>query len=161
MWLASLKTYSVEELETLHAGTKPRAPHHWSPGGQMHRKRKHSRVFLERMKKGHRQSGTHWQNGTISKARLGKPQRDRAKKHIIMGFPKHLDTILNCTEEKTTGRTLHLTVQNRNFSQTKCGSAIDWPEKTCWILLQTEPSLEAHGDSSSTLSSSRWRMPCT
>ena len=32
-WLASRKIWSVEELETLPAGTKPRASHHRPPGG--------------------------------------------------------------------------------------------------------------------------------
>ena len=35
--LASRKILSVEELETLPAGTKPRASHHQSPGGETRR----------------------------------------------------------------------------------------------------------------------------
>ena len=38
--IASLKIRSVEELETLPAGTKPRTSHHRSPGGDRRGKRK-------------------------------------------------------------------------------------------------------------------------
>ena len=37
--LSSSPSRSVEELETLPAGTKPRTPHHRSPGGERHRKK--------------------------------------------------------------------------------------------------------------------------
>ena len=39
-WLASRKIWCIEELETLHAGTKPRTSHHRSPGGERRWKRK-------------------------------------------------------------------------------------------------------------------------
>jgi len=39
-WLASRKISSVEELETLPAGAKPRTSHHRSPGGDRRGKRK-------------------------------------------------------------------------------------------------------------------------
>ena len=58
--LASQKIRSVEELETLPAGTKPRISHHRSPGGERRRKKKRSMIFLERTWKGHRQSVQHW-----------------------------------------------------------------------------------------------------
>ena len=47
---------SVEELETLSAGTKPRVSHHRLPGRERHGKRKGSMIFLERMTAGHHQS---------------------------------------------------------------------------------------------------------
>ena len=39
-WLASRKTWNVEELESLPAGTKPRTSHHRSPGGERRGKTK-------------------------------------------------------------------------------------------------------------------------
>ena len=63
---------SVEELETLPAGKKPRIPHHRSPGGERHKKRNHSMMFLERAIKGRRQTNT----GTVSKTTPGKLLRD-------------------------------------------------------------------------------------
>ena len=53
--LESRKISSAEELETLPAGTKPRTPHHRSPGGERRGERKRSTIFLERTRKGHRQ----------------------------------------------------------------------------------------------------------
>ena len=41
-------------------GTKSRTSHHRSPGGERCRKSKHSMTFLERKRKGHRQSDQHW-----------------------------------------------------------------------------------------------------
>ena len=48
MWLASRKIWSVEELETLPAGTKPRTSHHRSPGGERREKSKRWTIFLDR-----------------------------------------------------------------------------------------------------------------
>ena len=58
-WLASRKIWSVEELETLPAGTKPRTSHHRSPGGERRGKRKRYTIFLKRRSDGHRQSDEH------------------------------------------------------------------------------------------------------
>ena len=54
----SWKMWSIEELETLPVGTKPRPPHHRSPG-ERHGKRKCLTTFLERMRQSHCQSGEH------------------------------------------------------------------------------------------------------
>ena len=42
---------SVEEIETLAVGSKPRTWHHWSPGREGHRHRKCSMILLERTRK--------------------------------------------------------------------------------------------------------------
>ena len=34
--------------------------HHWSPGGERHGKRRHSTIFLKRMREGHHQSDKLW-----------------------------------------------------------------------------------------------------
>ena len=56
--LASVKIRSVEELETpkLRPGAKPKTSHHPSSEGQKSTERG-SEIFLERTRKGHRQSG--------------------------------------------------------------------------------------------------------
>ena len=59
-WLASQNIGSVEVLETLPAGTKPRTSHHRSPGREKRRKRKRSMIFLEMTREGHRHSDEHW-----------------------------------------------------------------------------------------------------
>lgn len=56
-WLGHLK--SIEELETLPAGTKPRTSHHQQPKGEKWRERKCSKIDLKRPRKSH-QSGWHW-----------------------------------------------------------------------------------------------------
>ena len=53
---ASRKIWSVEKLETLPAGTKPRTSHHWSPEGE----RRWTTIFLKRTRESHRQSDEHW-----------------------------------------------------------------------------------------------------
>ena len=83
-WFASRKIRSVEELETLPAGTKPRASHHRPPGGERRGKRK----------RGERAIVHQTTTGTGSKAALGKLLRDGVKDHIT-GFSKRVDTILN------------------------------------------------------------------
>ena len=55
-WFVSRKILSVEELESLPAGTKPWSPRHRSPGGDRRIKRKRSMIFLERTSKGHHKS---------------------------------------------------------------------------------------------------------
>jgi len=60
--------WSVEKLETLPAGTKPRTSHHWSHGGERLWKRKRETIFLERTRESHR----HQTNiGTVSERRGG------------------------------------------------------------------------------------------
>ena len=43
-WLPLWKALSVEELETLPVGAKPRTSQHWLPGGERHGKSKHSTI---------------------------------------------------------------------------------------------------------------------
>ena len=64
--IVSWKMWSTEELETLPMGTKPRPPHHRSPG-QMSRKRKCLMTFLERTRQSHCQSGEHWNHFEAAK----------------------------------------------------------------------------------------------
>ena len=47
-------------LRAWETGTKPRTSHHWSSWGERYRKRKRLTIFFERMRKGHCQSGEHW-----------------------------------------------------------------------------------------------------
>ena len=57
------------------------------------RKRKRSTIFLERTRKGHRQSDQHW---NCFKGNIGEiPQR---RGGALMGLPERIDTILNWTE---------------------------------------------------------------
>ena len=73
---------SVEELETLHVGKKPRASHHRSPLGGRRRKRKCSTIFLKRRSKATiNQTNT----ATVSRATLGKLLRDGIER--IQTFP--------------------------------------------------------------------------
>ena len=57
---ASRNIRGVEELETLHAGTKPRTSHHRSPGAERRGKRQRLTIFLERTWECHRQSDEQW-----------------------------------------------------------------------------------------------------
>ena len=79
------KTWSVEELETLPPGTKPRQSHHRSPGGERRRERQRPTTYLERTRQYRCQS---------DKKTLELFQRGGAH----MGFPERLDTILNRIE---------------------------------------------------------------
>ena len=92
--LASRKTSSVEELETLHAATKTRTPsHHRSPGGgERRRKGKRSTIFLERMRKGHRLA-TSPTLELCFKGNIRETSERRGGAH--MGFLERIDTILN------------------------------------------------------------------
>ena len=92
-WLASRKIWSVEKLETLPAGTKPRTSHHWSPEGERRGKREHQTVFLERTRDGHRESDDHWNR---FKGDVGETSERRGGAH--MDFSESMDTILNWTE---------------------------------------------------------------
>ena len=58
--LVSQKIWSVEQLEILPVGTKPRTSHHQSPGGERCGQRKHLMIFLERMREDHCQPDKHW-----------------------------------------------------------------------------------------------------
>ena len=58
--------------------------------GERHRKRKCSTIFLERTRKGHRQSNQHW---NCSKGNLRETPERRGATH--MGLPERIDTILN------------------------------------------------------------------
>ena len=59
-WFASRKIWSVEELETLPAGPKPRTSHNWSPTREELKQSKRLTIVFERLKKSHRQSDEHW-----------------------------------------------------------------------------------------------------
>ena len=96
----SWKTWSVEELETLLVGTKPRPPHHRSPG-ERHRKRKCLTTFLERMGQSHCHSGEHslledlkywgaWDITSGDKAKATTPLitwRDAQKQEVFDNLP--------------------------------------------------------------------------
>ena len=81
---------SVEELETLPAGTEPRTSHHGSPGGERRRPRQRPTIFLERARKGHRQSDQLW---NCFKGNVGETPERRGGSH--MGLPELIDTTWN------------------------------------------------------------------
>ena len=83
---------SVEELETLHVGKKPRASHHRSPLGGRRRKRKCSTIFLKRRSKA---TVNQTNTATVSNAALG---RNFLKSGTHMDSPERICTILNWTE---------------------------------------------------------------
>ena len=56
-WLVALKIWTTEQFETLRVGTKPRASHHWLPGGQRCREEV---LDKKRTRKGHRHPDKHW-----------------------------------------------------------------------------------------------------
>ena len=80
-WLASGKILSVEKLEILPAGTKPRTSHHRSPGEERRGKRKRQTIFLERTRGG----------GAIVNA--GETSERRGEAH--MGFSERTDALFN------------------------------------------------------------------
>ena len=88
-WLASRKILSVEELETLPAGSKPRTSHCRSPGGERRGGKKRQTIFLERTREDYRQSDEHWNR---SKGYIEKTSERRGGAH--MGFSECKD-ILN------------------------------------------------------------------
>ena len=92
-WLASRKIWSVEELETLPAGTQPRPSHHRLPGGERRGKRKRYTTLLERMREGRRQSDEHW---NYFKGKFG--ETSERWRGVRVGFSKHIDTISYWTE---------------------------------------------------------------
>ena len=91
-WLASQKTCSVEKLETLPVGTKPRTSHHPLPGGGMER----GSARWSCLKGWERAIISQMNTGTVSKATLGKLLKDRVQR-VHMGFSERIDTILNRT----------------------------------------------------------------
>ena len=81
--LRSLRHYLSE--------TKPRTSHRRSPGGQLRGdKKKHSTIFLERTREGHRQLDEHWNR---FKGNGGETSERRDGEHMC--FSERLDTILN------------------------------------------------------------------
>ena len=80
--------WSVEELETLPAGTKPRAS-----GGERRRKKTRSTIFIERTREGHCQSDQHW-NCLKSNAEVTSEKRGGAQ----MVIPECVDIILSWAE---------------------------------------------------------------
>ena len=88
-WLASRKIWSVEELETLPAGTKPRT------SIALRRERGSARRSSLNVRERAIVSQTNIR--TVSKATLEKRLRDRAER-IVMGFSKHICTIVNGNE---------------------------------------------------------------
>ena len=89
-WLASRKIWSVEKLETLPAGTKPRT-WHLERGVEKESARRSP-------SKGRERAIVNQTNiGTVSKATLGKLLRDGVE-CIIMGFSERIDIILNWTK---------------------------------------------------------------
>ena len=96
-WIVSAKAWAVEELETLHAGTKPPSTwQHRSPGGERRRKRQRFTIYIyiQRPRQGH-YTVNQTNHGTVSKATLCKLW-ERVERIWI--FPEHLDIILNWTE---------------------------------------------------------------
>ena len=81
---------SVEELETLPAGTEPRTSHHGSPGGERRRPRQRPTIFLERARKGHRQSDQLW---NCFKGNVGETPERRGGSH--MDLPERIYTTWN------------------------------------------------------------------
>ena len=89
-WLASRKIWSVEKLETLPVGTKPRT-WHLERGVEKESARRSP-------SKGRERAIVNQTNiGTVSKATLGKLLRDGVE-CIIMGFSERIDIILNWTK---------------------------------------------------------------
>ena len=80
-WLASRKIWSVEKLETLPAGTKPRTWHHWSQERGVERES----ARRSSMKGRERAIVNKTNTGTVSKATLGKLLRDGVER--IWAFP--------------------------------------------------------------------------
>ena len=71
-------------VETLPAGTEPRASHHRSPRGERRRKRKRLTMFLERTRNGHGQTNATLE--LVAKATLGSLVRDGMKR--TFAFPR-------------------------------------------------------------------------
>ena len=63
-WLPLWKALSIEELETLPVGTKPRTSQHWLPGGERRGKSKHSTICWKDEKR--LSSSRHWGAWDIS-----------------------------------------------------------------------------------------------
>ena len=83
----------VEKLETLPVGTTPRSSHHRS-SGERRGDRKRLTIFLQKTRKGHSQSGEHWNCCEGSFGETSERRGGRAH----MGFAERTDTILTWTE---------------------------------------------------------------
>ena len=93
-WLASRKVCSVEELETLPVGTKPRTSHHRSLGGERRGKRLWSaRRSSLKGREGNRQSDEHW---NCFKANNGEISERGSGAHTV--FSERIYTIFNWTK---------------------------------------------------------------
>ena len=87
-WLASRKIWSVEELETLPAGTKPSTSHYRSPGRERRGKRKCWNIFL----KGRERAIVNQTNiGTVSKTTLGKLLTEWSVYGLFQAHRYHLE----------------------------------------------------------------------
>ena len=84
--------WSVEELETLPAGTKPRASKNRSSGGERRRKTR-STIFIERTRERYCQSDQHW-NCLKGNAEVTSEKRGGAQ----MVIPECVDIILSWAE---------------------------------------------------------------
>ena len=80
--------HGQRKLETLPAGTKPKTLHHRPPGGERYGQRKHLMIFLEWMREGHHLSDEHC---NCFKGNVGETSERQ-------GFSEHIDTILNWQE---------------------------------------------------------------
>ena len=85
--------WSVEELETLPAGTKPRASKNRSSGGERRRKKTRSTIFIERTRERYCQSDQHW-NCLKGNAEVTSEKRGGAQ----MVIPECVDIILSWAE---------------------------------------------------------------
>ena len=95
-YYASRKILSVEELETLPAGTKPRTLHHWSPGGERRGKRKPQIIFFDRTREGYCQPDKHWNR---FKGNIGQTSERQGGVHSYGLFRAHRYHLeLNWTE---------------------------------------------------------------
>ena len=108
-WFASWKIWSVEELETLPADTKPMTSHHWLPGEERCGKRS-ARWSSLKLKGWERAIVNQMNIGTVSKAMLGKLLRDGVE---CVGFSRCIDTSLelNWTELCLTAFTVQSTLK--------------------------------------------------
>ena len=92
-WLPSRKIWSVEELETLPSGTKPRTSHHRSPGGERRGKKE---VLDDLPWKDER--GPLSIRPTLEPFKGNVGETSDRQGGAYMGFSERIDTILNWTE---------------------------------------------------------------
>ena len=94
-WLPLWKALSVEELETLPVGTKPRTSQHWLPGSKG-MERVSTQQSAERMRKGYHQADRHW---NCFKGNVG--EMSYRWSGMRKGFTKHIVPFwieLNCRD---------------------------------------------------------------